>query len=75
MEIGDLAERDPFYLLKSKKKVKEDPVMKFFSTDPDLSPSVDQKKVKKVASDSESDDYDHFLDGGGDDSANHSVDS
>jgi hypothetical protein len=35
MQIGDLAERDPFYLLKDKRKVKEDPVMKFFTTDPE----------------------------------------
>ena len=35
MQIGDLAERDPFYLLKDRKKVQEDPVMKFFTTDPD----------------------------------------
>jgi hypothetical protein len=33
MQTGDLAEREPFYLLKSKKKVKEDPVYKFFTTD------------------------------------------
>ena len=77
LQIGDLAERDPFYLIKNKKKVKEDPVIKFFTTNQDESgdpkKDLDPKKVKKLPSDTDSDDYNNFFNG--DDGSPESVDS
>jgi hypothetical protein len=55
MELGDLAERDPFYLMKKKKHLPDNE---------EGSPSVDQKKV--VYSDPESDDYMQFISPHGD---------